>query len=274
MKSAPMETSSSPYIVKPVDKALHVLHCIAEEGRELTLTEVSHKARLPKTTAYRYLTTLRKWRLVAYVPETDLYRLGPYLLVLAQRAGHSQALREAALPVMRQLRDDYNETVNLCELSGQEVIYIEIVASHRSLRMQAQIGSRDPAYSTAVGKALLAALPEAQWDRRLPDILQPRTAHTHRSRETLFAELALTRVRGYAVDRCENEEGAICIAAPIQDRATVVAAISVSAPADRIPVALEPEIARAVQEAANVISVRLQADASRSDRPSESNRPS
>ena len=82
-----MEDSSSRYIVKPVDKALQVLHCVAEEGRELTLTEVSYKARLPKTTTYRYLMTLRKWRLVAYDPKTDLYRLGPYLVVLAQRVG-------------------------------------------------------------------------------------------------------------------------------------------------------------------------------------------
>lgn len=257
-----MENGSSPYLVKPVDKALQVLHCVAEEGRELTLTEVSCKARLPKTTAYRYLTTLRKWHLVSYDTKTDLYRLGPYLLMLAQRVGRSPGLREAALPVMRRLRDDYNETVNLCELSGCEVIYTEIVESRRSLRMQATVGSRDPAYCTAVGKALIAVLPQAQWDSHLPDMLQARTAQTHRSRETLFAELALTRERGYAVDRGENEGGAICIAAPIRHPVATLAAISVSAPDTRVPPAVESAIARAVQEAADSISLRLEANAS------------
>jgi IclR family KDG regulon transcriptional repressor len=252
-----MEDRDSMYLVKPVDRALQVLHCLAEEGRELTLTDLSCRVRIPKTTVYRYLSTLRKWGLVAHDPKTDLYRLGSYLHVLAQRVGKAPGLREAALPVLRQLRDRFNETTNLAELEGREVIYVEIVESRRSLRTQATVGSRDPAYSTAVGKALLAALPDAIREDHLPGTLRPRTPHTHRSRESLLADLTRIRARGFAMERGENEEGAACIAAAVKGRAGVVAAISVSAPEGRVSTALEQEIAAAVVQAADDISRRL-----------------
>ena len=195
------------YIVKPVAKALRVLEYVVEEGREMALTEIAYHVRLPKTIAFRYLQTLHRAGFVFYDPRSDRYRTGVRIWALAQSKGGQSVLREAALPIMRGLRDRFNETINLAELDGQDMVYIEMVESRRSLRMLAKIGSRDPAYCTAVGKAILAALPEEVLQKHLPTKAHPRTTRTLTVPAALEAELTATQRRGYAIDRGENCAG-------------------------------------------------------------------
>ena len=149
-------------------KALQLLEYVVQEGRELPLTEISYHTGLPKTTAFRYLQTFCQAGFLSYDPHSDRYRTGVKLWVLAQSKGSHSALREAAIPAMRELRDRFNETINLAELDGREVVYLEMVESRRSLRMLAKIGSRDPAYRTAVGKAMLSTFEEEERRSHLP----------------------------------------------------------------------------------------------------------
>jgi hypothetical protein len=116
---------------------------------------------------------------------------------------------------MRELRDRFNETVNLGVLDGREIVYLDMVESRRSLRMQAQLGGRDPVYSTALGKAMVAFLPEDRWGEHLPARLTPRTEASHSSIVALRDDLRRTRERGYGLDDGENEEGVRCLGAPI-----------------------------------------------------------
>ena len=249
---------SNDYIVKPVYKALHVLQCIGDEQRKLTLTEISHLARLPKTTVFRYLYTLRECGFVAYDPDSDLYWLGLRIFELAQSVDEQLRIREIAHPFMRKLRDQFNETVNLGLLDGQEVVYLEMIESRRSLRMQARLGSRDPVYSTALGKAILAFLPEERWPQHLPPDLPPRTPHTHTTYSALQQDLRQTRQRGFSLDREENEEGAHCLGAPIFNHlGQVAAALSVSAPASRLAEPLRQQVASAMLKTAAAISRHL-----------------
>jgi DNA-binding IclR family transcriptional regulator len=115
---------------------------------------------------------------VTHDPDTDLYRIGLRVWELGQALHEPLRIREIALPPMRKLRDQFNETVNLGMLDGPEVVYLEIIESRRSLRMQAQLGGRDPVYSTALGKAVLAFKPEDQWIPHLPSNLTARTERT------------------------------------------------------------------------------------------------
>jgi IclR family KDG regulon transcriptional repressor len=251
-------SANSNYLVKPVDKALQVLTTLAENGRELSLKEICARTRLPKTTAFRYLYTLSTHGYVTHDAEADLYRLGPRSWQLGQSAGRYGRLLEVALPLMQQLRDHFDETVNLAVLNQTEIVYLGMVESRRALRMQAQIGSQDPAYSTSLGKAILAHLPTEQQSSHLPAQLAPRTGQTLTSLSALQHELELTRQRGFAVDHGENEEGACCIGAPIFDRhGRVMAAISVAAPASRLPDSAIPTVARAVIETAQTIAAAL-----------------
>jgi len=138
------------------------------------------------------------------------------------------------------------------------VVYLEMVESRRSLRMHAKLGGRDPVYSTALGKAMLAFLPEEEWRDHLPTHLVSRTSQTLSSFESLKQELVQTRNRGFAQDHGENEEGACCVGAPIFDQfGRVVAALSLSAPTSRLHGALEQEVATGVMQTAAEISLRL-----------------
>jgi IclR family KDG regulon transcriptional repressor len=248
------------YIVQPVAKALQVLEYVAEEGRDLSLAMICEQTGLPKTTTFRYLQTLRRAGFVAYDPKSDRYRAGVRLWVLGQLAASRSAVCDVAIPIMKPLRDKFNETVNLAELDGSDVLYLEMVESRRSLRMQAKVGSRDPAYCTAVGKAMLAYVALDRLQEHLPLRLTSRTHDTITSLTTLRRELATVREQGVAVERGENEDGACCIGAPIfYKEDSVIAAISVSAPASRITRSLEKEISAAVIEAATAIAERLQA---------------
>jgi IclR family acetate operon transcriptional repressor len=246
------------YIVKPVQKALQVLDCLGQEKRELSLGEICRRVGLPKTTTFRYLHTLRASGLVAHDPEAELYRLGPRLWELAQSVGEQLQIRKAARPYMEQLRDRFNETVNLAVLDGSEIVYLEMVESKMSLRMQASLGGRDPVYSTALGKAILAYLPEEEWRDHLPARLARRTPRTLTSLAALREELIETRARGYSRDLGENEAGARCVGVPILDqREAVLAALSLSAPAVRFDDRSEREAAAALLNAARMISRRL-----------------
>lgn len=250
--------SANNYIVQPVYKALQVLRCLGDERRELALSEICYRVDLPKTTVFRYLQTLCECGFATHDPNTDLYRIGLRVWELGQSVHEPLRIREFALPEMRELRDRFNETVNLGVLDGREVVYLEIIESRRSLRMHAQLGGRDPIYSTALGKAVLAFLPEDQWPARLPQSLVARTDQTITSLAKLRNNLAASHEQGYALDDEENEDGARCIAAPIfNHQAQAMAAVSLAAPASRMTDRLLPKAAAAVIQTAQSISQRL-----------------
>jgi IclR family acetate operon transcriptional repressor len=257
MMTATLLTSAEhPYVVKPVFKALQVLIALGDEHRPLTLTEICHRVRLPKTTVFRYLQTLAQCGFVTHDRQADLYHLGARLFELGQLAGQQLRIRDVALPVMVALRDRFNETVNLGILDGFDVVYVEMVESHHSLRMQATLGSRDPAFSTALGKAILAFMDEPA--RYLPPRLMQRTVFTLYTRASVLQALAVVRQQGYALDDQENEDGARCVGAPIFEYpGRVTAAISVSAPASRLMRDQVGEVAAALKEAAITISRQL-----------------
>jgi IclR family acetate operon transcriptional repressor len=249
---------SNSYIVQPVYKALQVLRCLGDERRELALSEICYRVDLPKTTVFRYLQTLCACGFVTHDHDTDLYRIGLRVWELGQLVHEPLRIREVALPAMRVLRDRFNETVNLGVLDGPEVVYLEIIESRRSLRMQAQLGGRDPVYSTALGKAVLALKPEDQWPAHLAADLAPRTERTVTSLARLRQDLDQARERGFAIDDEENEEGARCIAAPIVNHlGQPLAAVSLSAPAGRLSDRVIAKAAPAVKETAAKISQRL-----------------
>lgn len=249
---------SNSYIVQPVYKALQVLRVLGDERRALALSEICYRVDLPKTTVFRYLQTLSACGFVMHDPDTDLYRIGLRVWELGQSVHEPLRIRDLALPALRDLRDQFNETVNLGVLDGPEVVYLEIIESRRSLRMQAQLGGRDPVYSTALGKAMLAFLPESRWPAHLPPSLAPRTDRTVVSLAGLRQTLAQARERGFALDDEENEEGARCIAAPVfNHQGQVTAAVSLSAPANRMPDRLLPKAAAAVIQTGTTISQHL-----------------
>jgi DNA-binding IclR family transcriptional regulator len=253
-----LSAKSERYLVGPVDKALSVLSYIADAREPASLHLVARDLGLPKTTAFRYLCTLEAHGLVVRDSASETYRLGLRMWQLGWLAASALPLRAAATARMRELRDRFNETVNLGGLEGAEVVYLDMAESSHSLRMLARVGARDPVHSTALGKAMVAYLPEDRWEAHLPDPLSAATKNTITSIAKLRTELRLTRERGYAIDRGENEPDSMCIGAPIiGPEGEPLAAISVAAPRTRLPEDLEGEIAAEVVRAARDISEQL-----------------
>lgn len=171
-------------------------------------------------------------------------------------------LRQEAEPHLHRLRNAVNETVHLAVLdSDMRVVYLEKLATRHAVGlMMSRIGLTAPMHCTALGKAMAAFRPEEEicaWvqEHGLP----PYTRATITDPAWFFQALAEVRARGYAVDMEEFEAGVRCVAAPIRDRAGhVVAAVSVSAPANRMPVSLVgSDLAQKVVETALHISEAL-----------------
>lgn len=244
------------YIVKPVRKALQLLDELAAEGKPLTLTEIAERTALPKTTAFRYLYTLRSAGMVIQVDEGESYTIGPRLAAVAAPEAAIEILKRAALPQMRNLQLRFNETVNLAVIDGADVVYVSMVGSTRSLRMEASLGSRDPLHSTSLGKAILSARkPEQRFDG-LPRRLLARTPKTLTSRRALEQDLDVAAARGFAFDLEENEMGAHCVAAAIPGT-NPAAALSVSGPAQRLPAESLARVGASLIRACHAISSSL-----------------
>ena len=250
------------YIVGPVIKALQVLDYIGESGREVSLTEVATAVGLPKTTVFRYLQTLSSTSFLRHDIANDRYGIGTAFRALARTDRSLHRLREVAMPIMRNLNREFNETINLAIETQGWVIYIEIVESTRALRMQAHIGARDPMHTTALGKAMLAFLAEPEREKVLSASLSERTYRTVLDACVLRRQLNEVRTRGYAVEVGENEDVSMCVGVPILDDLSFpFAALSLSAPVQRRSENLINAAASALLQASREISEQLRPEA-------------
>lgn len=214
----------------------------------VTLSKVATITTLPKSSAFRYLWTLENHRYVEREPDTGIFRLG--LGFVGMQSRHVEVLRERTWPWLEKLRDEHGETANLGILDGDAVIYLDIVESHRSVRLALSRGDRDLLHATALGKAIAAHLHEDHVREMLERTgMEQRTANTITDVDAYLDELAKIRKRGYAVDDGENEVDGRCVAVPIPGT-HLHAAISLSAPASRFTLQDAERAATALRDVA------------------------
>ena len=253
------KTTDSPYKVQVLDRALAALAILAKSSSDCSLAELCPALKLHKSTVHRLMMVLEQHRLVVKNPDTGRYRLGLRLYELGSRAIDGLDLRGRARPYLDRLQAEFGETVFFCILDEGQVFYVEKVESQRSVRTACTVGSRAPAYCTAVGKAMLAELPDAEVTRIVRCWgLKAVTANTITTATALKAELRAVRSRGYAIDDEEKEEGLRCVSAAVRGHSgKLFAAMSVSGPAFRMTKERIPEIGQAVMRAANELSTEL-----------------
>lgn len=202
--------------VKSVERAIRLINLLAEERRELPLSEIASRLGWPKTTAYGILATLRDYQFVEQSTATGHYGLGARLFELGSEVARGWNIREAAGPVLQRLNRKLGETVQLATEKGGEVLYIEKLESTHMLRIVSETGARLPMHCSGLGKVLLAYKTpgEVAWILRKHGM--PRmTERTITDREVLERELIRVRRDGSAMDDQEIMEGLRCIAAPI-----------------------------------------------------------
>jgi IclR family acetate operon transcriptional repressor len=251
-------TRSQPPTVRALERGLLVLEALGHDN-DAALSEVARKTNLTCSTTFRLLETLRQKGYVDQDELTGRYRLGAGALGIGASYSAKLPLPEAGSTALRRLVEITGETANLAVLSGVQAVYVHQIESQRSVRMFTQLGSRAPVHCTGVGKALLAWLPQEQVEQLLADIpFEVFTENTIRTLSQFVAELEVVSRQGFAVDDEEREMGVRCVAAPVRDaRGVVVAALSVSSPAVRLPKKAIAQCAREVKSAADDISVRL-----------------
>lgn len=219
--------------VKSVVKAFAVLQAFRPDASEMVLADVARAASLDNGTAFRLLNTLVSLGYVEKVPGTRRFRLTFKCLDLGFNAIARSDLRSLARPLLRAMVGDRIEAASVGVLDGQEVVYVErIQAGLTRLAVDVRVGYRVPAYSSALGRAIMSRMP-VETQRALLEAAPPRqlTAHTVTEIDRLLAQIAQAKADGFAVSDQETVTGLRVIAAPITDVDGVpIAALSAVAP--------------------------------------------
>ena len=244
--------------VQSLDRAFDILELLSREQHGLNLTEIGNRLDLHKSTVYRLLQALKER---GYIDKSaqGSYRLGMEFIELSSLYLNNLELKTEAQPILRELSSLSGNTAFLATLQESEVVYIDKMETHNSLRKYSIIGQRAPLYCTALGKSMLTGKTEEQ----IRSLYQERelkafTERTIKSVDALVEEIEKIRRRGWSLDDEEYEQGLRCIGAPIRDyRDEVIAAVSTSGYASVITRERVEEVAGYVVKAARDISRRM-----------------
>jgi DNA-binding IclR family transcriptional regulator len=249
---------TSAYRTRSVERVLAVLDAFIDAGPNLTLMQVCEATGLTPSTAYRLMANLVARGYLEPGREGNAYRLGLTVVRLAGVALGQLDVRVKAAPMMDELRNRTRETVHLAALDGRHIIYLEkLEGLHAIGLMSSRVGRTAPAHCTALGRVLLAFNPDAA-EAILDGPLEAPTARTVVDPKALRALFAQVNEEGYALDLGEFEPEVRCVAAPIRNHSgAVIAAMSVSGPAQRIePMLTEglvPEVVRVARAISRVL---------------------
>lgn len=243
--------------INSLEKGTRVLELLAEKG-ELSVTKVAEHLALNRTGSHRFLATLRE---LGYVEKNreNRYQLTFKILELGMKMANRFEIRREARPYMQELSLAFKETVNLGYRDGLEILHLDKIDSLQILRMDSPVGSRAPAYCTALGKSSLAFLPPQELDALLNGIkLKSHGPNTITSKKRLREELEKIRNQGYAIDNEELAYGLRCVAAPIFDHTDVPRySISVAGPAVRFTEKRTQQIQKKLKNVCSQLSRRL-----------------
>lgn len=233
--------TSVSYAPSTVKKALSILPILAAEKGGLGMMDLAKKIGLNRSTVYRLVSALLESGFVRQNPATQKYSLGLKIVELAGRMLSEMEVREVARLHLQKLTQLTNETTHLGILNkdgarGYEVIYIDKIDGPEAIGLLTSVGKTFPAYVTAMGKALMAYLPDEELDEALDrQKFEARTKNTITDKQAFRDHLKVVRSLGYAIDNEENRLNARCIGAPVFDVAgKAVAAVSISGPVFRM----------------------------------------
>jgi DNA-binding IclR family transcriptional regulator len=187
------------------------------------------------------------------------YHLGIACFAIGQAAVGQLDIRRLSLPYLKELNQQTRETIHLTVRHGLTAVYVEKLDSSEPLRIHSRIGAAVPLYCTAVGKVMLANMPQEERDRILPELgIRRLTPNTVGNLQELETELYRVRKNGYACDMEEHEMHIRCVAAPIWDHTgSVHSSLSITAPVVRMPVTRLRQLAPMIQSAGLQISREL-----------------
>lgn len=260
-ESARQAAARNPYVITSAYRTLQVLQAFAQPPHRFGLAQLVERMGLEKNQLYRSLKTLEQ---AGFLATGDDGRFAPTPLLqaigTATAQGGEPSLIDAAAPFLDALVEATEESVNLFARVGAHAVCVDRRDSPEMVRLASVLGISVPLHAGAVPKAMLAFLPAAERDAvlgRLADL--PRyTDATELDGESLRAELAATRARGWSVSDEDYDAAARGVGAPIFGaRGDVVAGVSVGGPSFRVDDARLAAFGERIVGAAAEISRRL-----------------
>jgi IclR family pca regulon transcriptional regulator len=248
-------TLREPRYSQSLERGLAILGCFRPDKSALGIADIADDLGMSRSTTHRYVITLVA---LGYLEQgsSRKYRLGLRVTDLGMSALNSTGLRGHARPYLEELRQQSSYTTSLGVLDGVDLLYVDRVHSFRrgqgAVDLNLRTGSRRPAYCTAIGKLLLAHLPETEQNELIAQMeLTKHGPNTITSENALREQLDKIRADGFAVGDQELAAELYSIAAPVRNEAReVVAAVELAAHGSTISLeefvaALQPDLAAA-----------------------------
>lgn len=240
------------------DRLLAVAELLMRSPTALSARSISEATGIQRSTTHRVLNTLMHRGWVERQSNSSDYRLSVKFLALAHVAAEGRSFLREVRPALEQLSALSRETVHLGVLDGLDVLHIEKIDSLERVGVASKVGSRGPAHSTSLGRALLAA--SSDW------VLEEFIARSMKSRDDTFLadpphfreEIARTRDRGYSIDDEEDSIGVRCLGVAVHGAGGApLFAMSMTGPSARFTIERALSFAPAAVEIARQLSLRL-----------------
>lgn len=216
-------------------KGKKIINFIYKNPTAPSLADISTGTNLPKPTTLKILDTLCYLGLIRKNEESMRYFLGTELISWGEKARSSFNITSIAMPYLKKLRDETNETVNLGILENQKILLINKLESNQSIKLESFIGGTMELYCSGMGKAVLATFNKKQLDRYFATHkLRALTPHTITAESSLKENLRTVRSNGFATDDEEKEIQVFCIGCTIKKRKKLYGVFSVSLPKFRL----------------------------------------
>lgn len=245
-----------------ISKGVLIVKLLSANAEGLSITEISKTLDLPKSTVFDIVHTLEEYKILEPSRERPFaYQIGLELFRLGYSYMNKTSLDSVARPILEHLSQDINETVFMALRSGKNnIVYIMKFLSNSELQTISAVGSVRHLLSVALGKAILAALPDNEaLDSVTDEMYRTCSIPEIYDRESLISFLDIVRERGYVIDStAENSHFVRPVAAPILDLDNhVLGAVSIVAISEFKTEAQIHEYGKAIEKAALEISHRL-----------------
>jgi IclR family acetate operon transcriptional repressor len=240
-----------------IHKAVRILLHIADQGTKSSIRDLSSALDIPRTSVHRIFKSLATSGILSLDAQTRKYHWGPEMVRIAQSVCQNIEMRGLALPILRKIVDQCNETATLTlyDRPTRRIIFSDQMQCEQSILYRTQIGVRLPIHAGASGKAILAFLPREEIEEIITSGLQRVTERTVVDPKLLRKQLAEIRLKGYAMSYGERVPEAIAIACPVFDfNSRPIGSILVAVPSYRFRPEMKSSILLLVKEGADRLS--------------------
>ncbi|MGI9071566.1 MAG: IclR family transcriptional regulator [Bryobacteraceae bacterium] len=248
-----------PYLVPAIKRAFQIIDLLAKTDSGLTISDIQRMLRLPLSSAATILYTMQALGYLERDPDSARYILGVKMLSFSRRVMDQLNLTGRCQAPLEKLVRESGLTGHLAVHRDGESMYVARLPSSGLIQFSSYVGMRWPVHASAVGKALLAFLPDAERQKAIEDVplrkMTPRTITSAGALERQFQEF---RRAGYCWEFSEGEAGVACVAAPVfgPDH-QVLAAVSITGTTHQITKANLRTLGTLVKRYAQQMSIRL-----------------